>query len=141
MGDQKYLDEWPALYPDCHIINHTGAGVAPWNYSQYSFSFGPNKNILVEGVPLIFYHFHQFQILSNGKFDRISSFYTNECSEPAYIYSIYEEALKDLIKLVRDILPGFSSGLRPVAMINVRRLVQKFIPRRMKNALRKVIRL
>ncbi|MGO8624669.1 hypothetical protein ACC817_36030, partial [Rhizobium ruizarguesonis] len=26
MGDQKYLDEWPDRYPNCHIIEHPGAG-------------------------------------------------------------------------------------------------------------------
>ena len=141
MGDQKYLDEWPDLYPNCHIIQHIGAGVAPWNYAQYSFSSGSDENILVEGAPLIFYHFHQFQILSNGKFDRLSSFYTDECTEPLSIYSIYETTLKDLLKVVRGIAPGFSSGLKSVSIINMRRFVQNFIPQGMKYALRRVIRL
>ena len=141
MGDQKYLDEWPDLYPNCHIIQHIGAGVAPWNYAQYSFSSGSDENILVEGTPLIFYHFHQFQILSNGKFDRLSSFYTDECTEPLSIYSIYETTLKDLLKVVRGIAPGFSSGLKSVSIINMRRFVQNFIPQGMKNALRRVIKL
>ena len=35
MGDQKYLDEWPDQYASCHIIENMGAGIAPWNYSQY----------------------------------------------------------------------------------------------------------
>ena len=35
MGDQKYLDEWPDKYDSCHIIKELGAGIAPWNYSQY----------------------------------------------------------------------------------------------------------
>ena len=37
MGDQKYLDEWPALYKSCHVLQHPGAGIAPWNYAQYCF--------------------------------------------------------------------------------------------------------
>ncbi len=141
MGDQKYLDEWPELYSNCYIIQHTGAGIAPWNYAQYDFSIDANQNILVEGAPLIFYHFHQFQILSNGKFDRLSSFYTDECVEPYSIYSIYETTLKDLLKVVRGISPRFSSGLKPVLLTNMRRFVQNFVPKGVKNALRRVVRL
>ncbi len=141
MGDQKYLDEWPELYSNCYIIQHIGAGVAPWNYAQYNFTTDKNNNILVEGSLLIFYHFHQFQLLQNGKFDRLSSFYTDECTEPLSIYSIYETTLKDLLKVVHGISPGFSSGLKPVLIVNIRRFVQFFFPQGMKNALRRVIKL
>ena len=140
MGDQKYLDQWPELYSNCYIIKHIGAGVAPWNYSQYDFSIDSNQNILVDSVPLIFYHFHQFQILTNGQFDRLSSFYSDECTEPLPIYSLYESTLKDLLKVVRGIAPGFSSGLKSASSIKMRRFVQKFMPKGMKNILRGVVR-
>ncbi len=63
MGDQKYLDAWPDLYPSCHILMHPGAGIAPWNYSQYHFDVNQEGQITVEGALLVFYHFHQFQLL------------------------------------------------------------------------------
>ena len=28
MGDQKYLDEWPARYATTHVLQHPGAGLA-----------------------------------------------------------------------------------------------------------------
>ena len=36
LGDQKYLDAWPAEYPGFHVLSHPGAGVAPWNLSEPS---------------------------------------------------------------------------------------------------------
>lgn len=140
MGDQKYLDEWPNLYSKCHIILHTGAGVAPWNYAQYSFGKLENEYITVEGAPLIFYHFHQFQLLKNGEFDRLSSFYTSECSEPSDIYEIYEETLKNLHLEVVSIVPDFKDGFKHRQRVALRRFVQKFIPGPVKNIIRRFIR-
>jgi hypothetical protein len=140
MGDQKYLDEWPSLYPNCKIIEHLGAGVAPWNYAQYTFDTDSLLGITVENVPLIFYHFHQFQLLDNGKFDRLSDFYTSEKREPERIYVIYEEALAASLALIRKFDPGFKWGLQPVAKVRRRRFVQEFAPRWMKEFARKFLR-
>ena len=141
MGDQKYLDEWPGRYSECHIIMHSGAGIAPWNYAQYHFGKDESGRITVEGSPLIFYHFHQFQLLDNGKFDRLSSFYTAECAEPSEIYDIYEKLLKKCLLDVRAIVPDFTGGLKRTQGVSSRRLVQKYIPGFIKNSIRKFIRL
>ena len=74
MGDQKYLDAWPDQYTGCHILMHPGAGIAPWNYAQYRFGKDANSNITVDDSPLIFYHFHQFQLLDNGSLPCLSRF-------------------------------------------------------------------
>jgi hypothetical protein len=141
MGDQKYLDEWPNRYSNCHILMHPGAGIAPWNYAQYQFGQTKTGSITVNGAPLIFYHFHQFQLLQNGKFDRLSSFYTSECPEPSLIYSIYEDKLKDCLLDVYTIAPMFNDGFKRSENVYLRRLIQKFIPSNIKNLLRKFIRL
>lgn len=114
MGDQKYLDEWPGRYPACHILMHAGAGIAPWNYARYRFGLDGGGNITVEGAPLIFYHFHQFQLLANGRFDRLSTFYTSECREPEVVYARYEAALRVALAEVRKSIPRFSGGMKPV---------------------------
>ncbi len=128
MGDQKYLDEWPNRYSSCHILMHPGAGIAPWNYAQYSFGFNQSGNITVNDAPLIFYHFHQFQLLNNGKFDRLSTFYTSERAEPAAIYERYETELKQCLVDVRAIVPDFKNGLKQAQKIAVRRLIQQYVP-------------
>jgi len=141
MGDQKYLDEWPDRYKSCHIIKHAGAGIAPWNYAQYDFGSDTEGNITVDGAPLIFYHFHQFQLLDNGHFNRLSRFFTSERAEPSAIYQIYEDSLLKVIEEVRDIDPSFSAGMHPASRVAFRRWMQRVIPRKIKEAARSFVRL
>ncbi len=140
MGDQKYLDEWPGRYPSCHILQHPGAGIAPWNYSQYKFGRNAVGEITVDGSPLIFYHFHQFQMLENGKFDRLSTFYTSECAEPGEVYAAYERDLMIRLEEVSTISPGFKGGIKPAAAMKSRRLIQQFVPMWAKDIARRFIR-
>ncbi len=140
MGDQKYLDEWPGRYSKCHILMHPGAGIAPWNYAQYRFGKDAGGNITVEDAPLIFYHFHQFQLLENVKFDRLSSFYTSECSEPNAVYEAYETELKECLADVRAFLPDFKGGLKPVSSVRSRRFIQQFMPMWAKEIARRFLR-
>lgn len=139
MGDQKYLDEWPARYSNLCILQHEGAGIAPWNYAKYDFAQKPGGQITVNGAPLIFYHFHQFQLLQNGEFDRLTTFYTSEKQEPVAIYERYEAELRRVIGEVRQLVPDFSAGLRPVARVKAKRWVQRFVPKFLKDFLRRFV--
>ena len=125
MGDQKYLDEWPDLYPSCHVLQNLGAGIAPWNYASYVFDQNDTGGIIVEGVPLIFYHFHQFQLLENGGFDRLSDFYRLDCPEPNLVYQTYESALNSNLNAVRLFDSFFSDGLKPVVLMKNYSWLQK----------------
>ncbi|WP_215355777.1 hypothetical protein [Polynucleobacter sp. MG-Unter2-18] len=140
MGDQKYLDEWPDRYSRCHILQHPGAGIAPWNYEQYEFFSSPDGTILVQGAALIFYHFHQFQLLGNGKYDRLSAFYTSHCAEPAAVYEVYERALDNCLAAVRSVEPGFKAGFKTVGSVKSRRLIQRYVPMWAKELARKFLR-
>lgn len=140
MGDQKYLDEWPSLYTAVHVLQHAGAGVAPWNFPNYRFATLDDGGISVDGASLIFYHFHQFQILENGRFNRISSFYTAEQAEPKAIYQMYESKLKAAIDDVRKLSPGFSAGMKSASLVASRRWVQMFLPRYVKEVLKRVVK-
>lgn len=140
MGDQKYLDEWPSRYSCCHVIMHPGAGIAPWNYAQYRFGRNEGGQITVEGSPLIFYHFHQFQLLENGAFDRLSTFYTSECAEPVAVYEAYEHELRKCLADVRALLSDFKGGLKPVSRVRARRFVQQFVPIWVKEIARRFFR-
>ncbi|MGQ9661507.1 MAG: hypothetical protein ACUVWX_04110 [Kiritimatiellia bacterium] len=62
-GDQKYLDDWPTLFPGVKVLDHKGAGLAPWNLARYRV-VKRGKRLYVDEVPLIFYHFHGFRMLS-----------------------------------------------------------------------------
>jgi len=64
-GDQGYLDEWPARYPNLRVMQNIGAGVAPWNISQYEL--GSCKGApTVNHAPMIFYHYHALRIVTAG---------------------------------------------------------------------------
>ena len=140
MGDQKYLDEWPDRYASCHILQHPGAGIAPWNYSKYRFGKDAFGNIVVDEAPLIFYHFHQFQLLPGRKFDRLSKFYTLECKEPDDVYVAYESALTHTLQGVRAHFPTFNKGIKPRGLVSGRRFAQKFLPHPVKQFLRNYVR-
>ena len=140
MGDQKYLDEWPGRYRGVHILQHPGAGIAPWNYVRYRFGLDSSGNITVDGSPLIFYHFHQFQLLDNGKYDRLSEFYTSEKEEPDSVYSQYETELEQVIGSVRSVSPGFSHGLKRDASFRPRRLAHRYLPKWAKDFAKRFIR-
>lgn len=140
MGDQKYLDEWPDRYSSCHILMHPGAGIAPWNYAQYRFEQDEAKNITVDDVPLIFYHFHQFQLLENGTFYRLSNFYTDERREPLAIYERYESELRKCLADVRAIVPDFKGGLKPVPNGLNRSFARRLAPTWAKNIVRRLLR-
>ena len=73
-ADQKYLDEWPALYGEqLAVVQHPGAGLAPWNWASAPLDINAGE-LRVGGKPLVFYHFHGLKIfnahfISNGLAD------------------------------------------------------------------------
>ena len=140
MGDQKYLDQWPDKYDSLHILQHLGAGIAPWNYSQYRFGIDNQGLITVDETPLIFYHFHQLQLLSNGSFDRMSDAYRAMGPEPEPVYRAYEATLTLLLREVRTLQPNFVAGMKPWLRVKSQRLVQYLLPQSLKEILKKFIK-
>lgn len=137
-GDQKYLDEWPELYPGCHVIQWPGAGVAPFNYARYAHGAGEDGVPTVDGVPLVFYHFHQFQMMSNGRFNRLSAYYTVEAAEPERVYRIYEKAMIEAAASVQAVAPGFKAGFKPALRVTLRRWGQRYLPRPLRHLFHRV---
>jgi hypothetical protein len=57
-GDQKYLDQWPTLFPsEVHILSHIDKTLAPWNVDYFLSKSSSNS------MP-VFYHFQSFRIVS-----------------------------------------------------------------------------
>ena len=61
--DQKYLDEWPNRFSDVAVLQHLGAGVAPWTLGSTRFSKRNGRVIVNERTRLMFYQFHGFRVL------------------------------------------------------------------------------
>jgi hypothetical protein len=73
-GDQKYLENWPVDYPNVHILENLGGGIAPWNVSQYRFTKDDNKIYGIEPkgkikFESIFFHFHFVRFMPDGYSD------------------------------------------------------------------------
>jgi tetratricopeptide (TPR) repeat protein len=111
-GDQAYLNDWPARFGQVAVLENIGAGVGPWNQEQYSYRIGDDGGVLVQEIPLIFYHFHSL------------AFCNPDVVVPAKIldYKLREEiirlcflpyfhALSRSIRSVRSIMPDFYFGL------------------------------
>ena len=134
MGDQKYLDEWPNTYINCHIIKNKGAGIAPWNYSNYEIKNSP-PNILIDDQKLIFYHFHQFQLLDNNTFYRLSNMYQSNKKEPIQIYEDYEREILKSLSIIRDFNPNFKAGIQKKRNFDIDKL-KGLVPKNIKSFIR-----
>lgn len=59
-GDQKYLDQWPALFQGVIAIENKGANLAPWNMANYTLQERDGK-LWVDNDELVFFHYHGFR--------------------------------------------------------------------------------
>ena len=80
------------------------------------------------------------ELLDNGKFDRLSTFYTSECAEPSAVYEVYEKELKKCLADVRIVVPDFKRGLKPASRVRGRRFIQQFVPMWIKEIARRFLR-
>ena len=61
-ADQGYLDRFVELFAGVRVIDLPGADVAPWNLRRHSMTSSTDGNVLVDGEPLIFFHFHGLRL-------------------------------------------------------------------------------
>ena len=58
-GDQKYLEQFPLLFNNVHVIKTRGAGVASWNMKQYNFdNYDWSFTYKDEKIDIVFVHYH-----------------------------------------------------------------------------------
>ena len=62
-ADQKYLDDWPMRFQRVTVLQHKGAGLAPWNVANYRIWVNDHQ-VMVDDFPLVFCHFHGFRVLN-----------------------------------------------------------------------------
>ena len=102
---QTCLDDWPARFDCVAVIEHRGAGVAPWNIRGYELrtdGLVPR----VDGVPVIFYHYHQYGRLRDGAHELGGYPMTRQVVD--CFYAPYVSAIRRAERAVREIDPAFS---------------------------------
>jgi SAM-dependent methyltransferase len=87
MGDQKYLDDWPERFGGVHVLEHPGAGLAPWNVSQYALAEHDGR-VEVDGRELVFFHYHSLRLYRPTPVARAVASLTSEPREgPGLLWS------------------------------------------------------
>ena len=108
-GDQKYLDDWPTRFARVVVLQEVGIGVAPWNLGSDRIGRRGGQ-VLVDGQPLIYYHFHSFSIVGGGDQFRLAVYPVGR-REARLLYKPYIASLKRAMKEVRQAVPGYAYGV------------------------------
>lgn len=111
-GDQLYLDSWPERFRGVHILEHAGAGVAPWNNLQYHFEQLQDTTVTVDGLQLVFYHFHGL-LFRHPNYVILSKLFSHKFTADIILlcYLPYVKKLFEKIDLLQSVLPEFNFGL------------------------------
>jgi hypothetical protein len=114
-ADQKYLDRMASLFPFGGSSGHPGLNVAPWNIERYRLT-SEGGAPMVDGRPLLLYHFQALRILSNSLVDLYAGNRRISPRARELIYRPYLDALRRacarLQKDLADDLPPPARALR-----------------------------
>lgn len=126
-GDQKYLDDWPTTYPNIHILQHQGGGIAPWNLTQYLFS--KDESSLIGKVRksrsefnVVFFHFQYVKFLHDGSCD-IGWYYISSIVRKLF-YIPYLKKIEDIEKKIRSLNINYKTGLTSFKTDNLKNLMK-----------------
>ena len=103
VGDQKYLDEWPNLYPTFVSITCLGAGVAPWNHEAMRPRNVNGKWVVGNETELVFYHFHGLKINEDGVVQLSGPVYTEVADLPLTLYMEYIGMIADVERKIGNL--------------------------------------
>ena len=101
-ADQGYLDEWPGQ-PGVVVLQHPGAGLAPWNYMRYRIDLA-GRPPTVDGRPLVFYHFQGVKAIGPGLWDVALDRYQSAMDPAirAWLYGGYVRKLQSAERILRS---------------------------------------
>ena len=95
-GDQKYLDNWVDEYAYVIETEHLGAGVAPWNISQYKLVSRTDAGFRLkcrgQVIDLVFYHFAGLKYLNRETVDM--NIYDYWGIDDRFVIPLYREYLQ-----------------------------------------------
>jgi glycosyltransferase involved in cell wall biosynthesis len=79
--DQKFVDLLPAFHNNVKILRDTNLNVAYWNLQQRHLQQS-DTGWLIDGQPLIFFHFSGINIKNNQRLSKHSSSFTSNLEPP-----------------------------------------------------------
>lgn len=111
-GDQKYLGRWKEQFPDVFEVENIGAGVAPWNVSDYRLDKKEKDGTILlkyrkkEVCQLVFYHFQNVKILSDKEAD-IGVYNELGIMDNVLISFLYQGYIRNLMEIRKEIKRRF----------------------------------
>ncbi len=108
-GDQRYVEKWPQLFSNVHVINTKGANVAQWNIEGFCIN-SKNSKVYINNDKLIFYHFSGLSILGKREYS-LSTFYRIGDDPFKMIYMPYIKNLYKHITTTTERFPDFKDAL------------------------------
>ena len=129
-GDQKYLDEWPKVYTNVHILQNPGGGVAPWNIQQYNFNTNGRSitgNIKKTGFTfnVVFYHYQYVKFLNNNYYD--IGWYSITSAIKNLFYQPYIKKLEEIEERIKTINVSYKKGSSEFKTDNVKSVIKTVI--------------
>ncbi|NCO74614.1 MAG: glycosyltransferase [Cyanobacteria bacterium] len=102
--DQKFVDLLPAFYDNVKILKDTNVNVAYWNLLQRKLE-KKDQSWLVDGKPLVFFHFSGIDINNNQRLSKHSNAFNGNLSQDL------QELIDDYISKLKYY--SFSNNLIP----------------------------
>jgi hypothetical protein len=129
-GDQKYLEEWPMIYSNIHILQHQGGGIAPWNLTQYSFfkqgeTISGNVRSTKSSFDVVFFHFQYVKLMANGCAD-IGWYYISS-SVPKTFYFPYLKNIEEIEKRLKTLNIQYKTGYTVLKTDSFKNLLKTLI--------------
>jgi len=126
-GDQKYLDEWPLIYQNIHILKHQGGGIAPWNLKQYRFIKDGNSitgRVRKTGsaFEIVFFHFQYVKFLENGSYD--AGWYLIPSSVKILFYAPYLKKIADIERRLQKLNVNYRTGFTKFKTNNMKNILK-----------------
>ena len=108
-GDQRYVEEWPDIFKNVHVVKSIGANTAFWNVKNYKVR-QINNTVYVNNTPLIFYHFSAFCIIEPKEAELCSFYKIEDKNLIEYVYIPYVKCVFSGLRAVLEQFSDFDSG-------------------------------
>lgn len=128
--DQKYLESFSSLFPEVHEVAALGVNAAPWNAVERDVRQS-GQDVLIDGQPLVLYHFQGLQIISR----RLVDLYSDDrvrlpLALQRLVYRPYVQALREALRSIREVIPNFGDGMASGFSRSVLRPMKRWLLRR-----------